>query len=145
MIPIAHIPWQEGPAAGHEGPVFVSFTLFTADHRRDLPGIYRTGLRLRRSWPQIDGAVGMWLWGEVGGRSGGSVSAWREEAAMMGFVRWAPHVEVMRHYRERGSLVARRWESERLERRSLWEEARRLAGELREATSRGTDGTELPS
>jgi hypothetical protein len=57
-------PWQAGQASG-EGPVLVSFTNFTPHRRAEWAGIARSGLRLRRSWPQMDGAVGMWMWADA--------------------------------------------------------------------------------
>jgi heme-degrading monooxygenase HmoA len=120
-------PWQRGAAAG-EGPVLISFTNFTPHRRADWPGIARAGLRLRRSWPQMKGAVGMWMWADATlSRGGGSVSIWESEEALMAFVRWAPHVEIMRRYRERGAIEAVSWEAERFDRAEVWREAQRLA------------------
>jgi hypothetical protein len=125
--PILHTPWKAGPAAGAAGPLLISFTAYTTQRPIELPGIWRAGLHLRRSWPQIEGAVGLWLWGEATGRRAGSVSVWRGEEDLLRFVRWAPHVEVMRRYRRRGSLISRSWRSERLDPPQLWREVRRIA------------------
>lgn len=77
--------WTPGPAAA-DGPILISVTAFTADHLRDLPGIYRAGRRLSRLWPSLDGAVGHWLWIEPRARACGSVSLWESSHAMRAFV-----------------------------------------------------------
>lgn len=124
---ILHAPWKAG-SIGADGPVLISLTAYTANRHADLPGIYRAALGLRRVWPKIDGAMGLLLWSEPTLRRAGSVSVWRSEEDLRGFVRWAPHVEIMRRYRERGSLVSESWHSEGLDLSRLWREARwRLA------------------
>jgi hypothetical protein len=122
---IVRTPWRAGPAAGAEGPLLVSLTAYTSGRRADLTGVYRAGLGLRRCWPQIEGAVGLWLWGEPAGHRAGSVSVWRGEEDLRRFVAWAPHVAIMRRYRTRGSLVSSSRQSERLDKARLWREARR--------------------
>jgi hypothetical protein len=47
----------------------------------------------------------------------------------MAFVRWAPHVEIMRRYRERGRVVASTWEAGRFDPGETWARARGLVGE----------------
>ena len=54
--------WKAGPQAGAQGWLLVSFTDFTANGFLDLPGAFRAGLSLREGWPQMHGAVGIWLW-----------------------------------------------------------------------------------
>jgi heme-degrading monooxygenase HmoA len=126
---LVRTPWKAGQASG-EGPVLVSFTNFTPHRRADWAGIARSGLRLRRSWPQMDGAVGMWMWADATlARGGGSVSVWESAEALIAFVRWAPHVEIMRRYRERGRVVASTWEAGRFDPGETWARARELVGE----------------
>ncbi|MFJ5265017.1 hypothetical protein ACIQAC_31595 [Streptomyces sp. NPDC088387] len=99
--------WREGPAGGAaEGAVIVSVTDFTSDSHRDLPGIARDGFALRRRWPDLDGAVGMWLWVAPLARRCGSVSVWTGRRALAGFVRLPEHVAIMDKYRDRGSIRA---------------------------------------
>ncbi|NUW41883.1 hypothetical protein [Nonomuraea rhodomycinica] len=101
--------WTPGEAVGATGTVLVSVTDFRADRLRDLPGVYRAGLALRRAWPELPGAVGMWLWTEpLRGRCG-SVSIWRDETALRRFVAWPDHVAVVRRYRGRGRLRSTTW------------------------------------
>jgi heme-degrading monooxygenase HmoA len=123
---LVRTPWQAGGASG-EGPVLVSFTHFTPDRRREWAGIARSGLRLRRSWPQMDGAVGMWMWAEATlSHGGGSVSIWESEEALMAFVLWTPHVEIMRRYRHRGSILATTWEQPSADCAEAWRRGRAL-------------------
>ena len=116
-------PWKAGPETG-AGAVFVSVTDFRVFRYRDLPGVWLTGLRLRRAWPRMPGAVGLWLWAEPAQRRGGSVSVWRSAEDLSAFVRWPPHVEVMRRFRSAGRLESHSWEAPRLDRREVWARAR---------------------
>ncbi|MFJ8048664.1 hypothetical protein [Streptomyces luteogriseus] len=60
-------------------------------------------MALRRHWPRLEGAVGMWVWVmPVAGRCG-SVSVWTERRALAGFLRLPEHVAIMDEYRERGT------------------------------------------
>ncbi len=95
------------------GPLIVSVTDFTSDAYRDLPGIARRGFALRRRWPHLDGAVGMWLWAAPWARRCGSVSVWTGRRALAEFVRLPEHVAIMDEYRERGTIrsVIREYES----------------------------------
>lgn len=95
------------------GPLIVSVTDFTSDAYRDLPGIARRGFALRRRWPHLDGAVGMWLWVAPLARRCGSVSVWTGRQALAKFVRLPEHVAITDEYRERGTIrsVIREYES----------------------------------
>ncbi|MFI6856727.1 hypothetical protein [Streptomyces sp. NPDC050416] len=86
------------------GPLIVSVTDFTSDAYRDLPGIARRGFALRRRWPQLAGAVGMWLWTMPSARRCGSVSVWAGRRALAEFVRLPEHVAIMNQYRRRGTI-----------------------------------------
>ncbi|GGO45812.1 hypothetical protein [Streptomyces lasiicapitis] len=117
--------WRQGPAADSLGdsaangidsdvrgaqtgaqtaPLIVSVTDFTSHAYRDLPGIARRGFMLRRRWPQLDGAVGMWLWVAPTARRCGAVSVWTGRRALAAFVRLPEHVVIMDEYRERGTI-----------------------------------------
>jgi heme-degrading monooxygenase HmoA len=125
---VRRVPWKAGPEAG-DGPVFVSVTDFRVRRYRDLPRVWLAGLRLRRAWPEMPGAVGMWLWAEPSKRRGGSVSVWRSPDDLDAFVRWPPHLEVMRRFRSAGEIEADSWEASRCERREIWARAQdALAG-----------------
>ncbi|GAA2271438.1 hypothetical protein GCM10010149_11410 [Nonomuraea roseoviolacea subsp. roseoviolacea] len=120
--------WTPGEAAGVTGTVLVSVTDFRADRLLDLPGVYRAGLALRRSWPELPGAVGMWLWTEpLSGRCG-SVSIWRDELALRRFVAWPDHVAIVRRYRGRGRLRSTTWTTAQPD-PGLWDRARAYLSE----------------
>ena len=103
--------WKPGPAADAEGQLLVSFTEFTFERFRDLPGIVLAGTRLRRRLAAVEGAVGVSLYMHPLARRGGSVSAWRSEADLRRFVTLPYHVKIMRTYRARGALRSAGWES----------------------------------
>ncbi|WP_369166971.1 hypothetical protein AB5J49_03380 [Streptomyces sp. R28] len=94
------------------GRLIVSVTDFTSDAYQDLPGIARRGFALRRRWPHLDGAVGMWLWIAPLARRCGSVSVWTGRRALAEFVRLPEHVAIMDEYRERGTIRSVIWECE---------------------------------
>jgi hypothetical protein len=103
--------WKPGPAAEADGQLLVSFTEFTFERFRDLPGIALAGTRLRRRLAALEGAVGVSLYMHPLARRGGSVSVWRTEADLRRFVTLPYHVKIMRTYRGRGALRSASWES----------------------------------
>jgi hypothetical protein len=128
---MTRMPWKQGPEADWRGPVYVSLTDFRVHRARDLPRVWATGIRLRRAWPDRPGAVGLWLWAEPFRRRGGSVSVWRSEEDLRAFVRWAPHVEIMRRYRGSGDLESAAWQADSFDSAAAWAEAsRRLREEV---------------
>jgi hypothetical protein len=132
-VALRRIPWKRGAAPPADGEVLVSLTDFT-DHRwRNVPRVWFDGLRLRRAWPSMRGAVGLVLWAEAERRRSGSLSVWTSEDDLHSFVRWPPHVAIMRRHRDRGDLTATTWRAERFDRDAIWAEAGRR---LREAPDR---------
>ncbi|RSN09350.1 hypothetical protein DMB42_18780 [Nonomuraea sp. WAC 01424] len=111
--------WIAGPESRSPGPLVAALTDFRMRRLLDLPGIVRHGRSLSRHWPELPGAVGMWLWADVPGRRVGSLSVWRREEDLHGFVRLREHVAIMRAYRHRGTLRSRTWEVEHLDRAEL--------------------------
>lgn len=116
-------PFKPGPDGRWDGAIHVSVTDFAVHRARDLPTVWMQGLRLRRAWPQMQGAVGLWLWAIPSQRRGGSVSVWRGEEDLMRFVRWPVHVAIMRENRDRGSLRSESWESPRFAPHEVWRQA----------------------
>jgi hypothetical protein len=122
--------WSWGPARADAGEILVSVTDFEVVRARDLPSVYAEGLRLRRSWPSITGAVGMWLWAKPLHHRSGSVSLWRSEADLLRFVRWPRHVETMHRYRHAGEITSTSWRAERFDAWGIWATAAaRLSGD----------------
>lgn len=117
------VPWKAGPDVG-EGAVFVSVTDFHVSRYRDLPAVWLAGLRLRQAWPRVPGATGLWLWAQPAQRRGGAVSVWRSPDDLDAFLRWPPHVEVMRRFRSAGRLESHSWHAPRFDRREVWARAR---------------------
>jgi hypothetical protein len=126
---VIRAPWQPGPAAEWSGPVFVSVTDFVVHRARDLPRVWRSGMQLRRSWPQMDGAVGLWLWALPVASRGGSVSIWRSERDLHRFVRWPVHMAIMRQNRHAGALDSTRWHADNFNSAETWARARRFLGD----------------
>ena len=122
--------WIAGPAAAEPASrLLVSVTDFEISRTRAIPRIWIEGLRLRRAWPGLAGAVGLWLWAKPLSKRSGSVSVWRSEADLRAFVRWPRHVEIMRRYRDAGVLTATTWWMECSDPAEIWAVAeRRLAG-----------------
>jgi hypothetical protein len=123
---LLRIRWISGPAGDADGPVLVSVTDLRLHAARDLPGAYLAAMRLRRAWPSLEGAVGMWLWGKPLQKRSGAVSVWQSAEDLDRFVRWPVHVAIMRKYREAGSITATSWQSERFIAAQAWQEAARF-------------------
>lgn len=121
--------WKRGPAADSAGPFLVSYTEFTWKTPLDIPRIYLAAERLRGECAELDGAVGVALyWQPMRGR-GGSLSAWTEEAALRSFVSLPFHVEIMRRYRDRGSIRAFDWEADSFDLSGAFAEGQRALDE----------------
>lgn len=118
-------PWRPGPAAGADGPVLISVTDFRLTSARDLPGAYLAAMRLHRAWPDLQGAVGLWLWGQPLRRRSGAVSVWQDQEALRDFVTWPVHVAIMRKYRPAGKLTSTSWQAERFVPAEVWRSAKR--------------------
>ncbi|MEU6269191.1 DUF3291 domain-containing protein [Saccharopolyspora shandongensis] len=118
--------WRPGPEPG--GAAVVSVTEFAPHRPWTMIGVSLAGVALRRSWPDLEGAVGMWLWTVPGLRRprSGSVSVWRDEEALRRFVGRPDHVRIMRAYRDRGALRSTMWRIDRLDRPAVREAARAL-------------------
>ena len=117
--------WTAGPHAPGEESVLVSITDFHIHRARDLPAAWAEGLRLRRVWPEMAGAAGMWLWAKPLRKRSGSVSIWRSPDDLQRFVRWPRHIDIMRRYRSAGELTSSTWQVEHFDAREIWAAARR--------------------
>ncbi|MEV3920401.1 hypothetical protein [Actinomadura coerulea] len=133
--------WRAGSVRA-TGPVLVSVTDFTCAHALDLPRAFHAGMALRRSWPDLEGAVGLWLWTDLRRRRCGSVSVWTGDAALRGFVAWPPHVAIMRRFRRRGTIRADTWWADAFDPAGTWARAERaLAQAEAGAGSQGIDAS----
>lgn len=52
------LKWRAGPLGDWPGPFLVNTTRFTYRSLHRMPQVYWHGLRLRRSWSLVEGAVG---------------------------------------------------------------------------------------
>ncbi|WP_405138499.1 hypothetical protein [Nocardia sp. NBC_01388] len=109
------MPWSPGPHHDISGEVFVSVTDFLAESDDEARTIYETGFELGRTWPVMQGAVGLWLWGRPAERRGGSISVWESEQDMRRFVRWPVHTEIVRAWRGRVGIGVDSWRAERFD------------------------------
>ena len=107
------LPWQAGPTSASEDGVLVSLTEFRPHRARHLPGAYRRGLQLRAGWYAIQGAIALSLWGQPlnHGRCG-SLSVWRNESDLEGFIALPAHLAIMRRYRPLGTVQSSTWNAE---------------------------------
>jgi len=108
---IIRTPWKPGPLDGTGNAVIVAVTDFLVTAAEDYQEVIQTGLELEKSWPVMHGSVGLWLWAKPAELRQGSVSVWERADDLQRFVRWPVHLEIMRAWRERGTLVADRWEA----------------------------------
>jgi hypothetical protein len=115
--------WTKGLESPESSDVFVSVTRLKASSILDLPRIAHAGFALKRRWQELPGAIGTWLWVDIGERSSGSVSIWRAESDMRNFVRWKPHVEIVKRYRAAGVMTATAWVAPLLDREAVRREA----------------------
>ncbi|MFE3957257.1 hypothetical protein ACFXPS_24115 [Nocardia sp. NPDC059091] len=106
------MPWNPGPNHQFSGPVFVSVTDFLASSDTESREIYTTGLELGKTWPVMQGAVGLWLWGRPAEFRGGSISVWESERDMRRFVRWPVHTAIVRAWRGRVGIDVDSWQAE---------------------------------
>ncbi|MGH3239114.1 MAG: hypothetical protein ACRDNL_01970 [Spirillospora sp.] len=118
-------PWRQGSSRA-TGLILVSVTDFTYANPLHMPAVFRAGMSLRDGWPELEGAVGLWLWSSPLSRRCGSVSVWEDEAALKKFVAWPPHVAIMRRFRRRGTIQAQTWEADHFDPGETWGRARRV-------------------
>ena len=109
--------WKDGPAADRAVPgatVVVSVTEFVTHRPFGTPGVAAAGMRLRRSWPETPGAVGIRLWTDTGPRlsRSGSVTVWTDHEHLMRFVARPDHMRIARTYRNRGVMRSATWETQ---------------------------------
>jgi hypothetical protein len=114
VLPLAPLltRWIPGPEAAADRDVMISVTDYSPRQLRHTAGVYLTGMRLRMGWYAMPGAVGLWLWALPWARRSGAISVWRTDADLRRFVRLPLHIDVMRRYRDRGTLTSTSWSAE---------------------------------
>jgi hypothetical protein len=122
--------WKQG-ARLVDGPVHVSMNDYLIRRWRDVPRVATVGMRLRRRWPETEGAVGLWFAAFSAGRRQVSVSIWRDAADLRQFVHSPHHRAIMRDYRDAGILYTTAWTAEGPDPDVIWAEAwERLTGQV---------------
>jgi hypothetical protein len=104
--------WEAGPAVDSQGPFFISYTEFTPRKARDVVAIYLAARQLVAACAKLDGSVGVTTYWRLQQWRGGSLSVWENPEALRQFVRLPFHVEIMRKYRNRGSVRSTDWWSD---------------------------------
>lgn len=117
-------PWKPGPRQDISGPVFVAVTDFLAVTEVDVRRIYELGLELGRTWPVMQGAVGLWLWGRPSELRGGSITVWETEADMRRFVRWPVHTDIVRAWAGRVGVSTDSWHADHFDPDQVLDQAR---------------------
>lgn len=122
--------WKPGSEPEWAGSAFISVTDFRIARWRDLPSAWLEGVRLRRTWPGREGAVGLWLWALPWARCSGSVSVWRSEDDLRRFVGSARHRQTMQRFRPAGEVTSAGWTVTRFEPDRTWSQAASWLAEM---------------
>ena len=123
--------WKRGAVEPGSSPVHVSMNDYLIHRLRDIPRVAWAGLRLRRGWPETEGAVGLGMVALRGGRRQISISVWRAPEDLRRFVRSAEHQRVIREFKSAGALYTNAWTAERFDPALIWREAvDRLTGRI---------------
>ena len=88
----------------------------------DVFRVAREGLRLRRRWPQTEGALGLWVAAFRGGRRQVSISVWRAPEDLKRFVRSPEHVRILHDFAGAGVLYTNAWTAERFDPELIWQQ-----------------------
>src|SRR5215469_604762 len=123
------LPWRAGASTGWEGPVYLSATRFTYQHVRHMPLVFWHGLRLRRAWPRIEGAIGVSIMAEFATRTTYTLSVWRSPEDLHRWVRCPDHARLMSGYQPLlASSAAHGWPAGTFDLRTAWCEALKRVG-----------------
>jgi hypothetical protein len=92
-------------------------------HRfRDVPRVARAGYGLAAYWPQVEGALGLWVAAFRGGFRQVSISIWRSSDDLNRFAQSPAHLRIVREFKDAGVLYTNAWTAERLDRDVIWRE-----------------------
>jgi len=123
--------WKRGQPRAGDGPVHVSMNDYWIHRFRDVPRVALEGLRLRRHWAELEGALGLWMASFRRGRRQVSISIWRSPGDLQRFVRSPEHLRIMREFKDAGALHTNAWTAERFDRDLIWRQATdRLTGRI---------------
>ena len=119
------VRWKAGAAATARGATLIAATEGRFGRYRDLPGVAIAALRLRRSWPTLDGAVALSLAAQPLKRTTRSISVWQSEEHLLAFLHSPAHLAIVRRYRGRLSIRSVIWSSGRFNPACARDEAER--------------------
>ena len=114
-VPPMWMRWEPGPVENPHGPVVVSFTEYVPHSWATYHRFVRDGMRLAKGWYAMEGAVGLYLYGQPLRKRGGSVSVWTSEEELRRFIALPRHVQIMRQYRTLGVIRAVTWTQDRFD------------------------------
>jgi|GEM_PF-2228890 len=98
---MATAPWTATAAIDPDGDYLVIATRFTVVRRRDLPGVVAATTGLWSGFADTDGLLGYRLSGRPISGTLATLSAWRDHATMLAFVRGPAHEEIAKNTRSR--------------------------------------------
>jgi hypothetical protein len=123
------LKWKPGPQSVCAGSYFVSATRFTYLSYMSMPLVFWHGLRLRRTWPAVDGAVGLSIKSDLKTKTTYTLSVWRRAEDLHRWVRSPRHARLMSMYGSRlNSSAVASWSSPAVDLRALWREAMNRVG-----------------
>lgn len=120
MVPL---PWKTRMGGADGDELVASVTRLRLARWRDVPRLLVTALRLRRRFPRAEGGLALGLAAQPLRRTFWTLTLWRDEVALLAYVRTPDHAEAMRSFRNAlEETTSARW---RTRHRPTWSEARR--------------------
>jgi len=120
------LPWKPQSAHLDADELVASVTRLRLARWRDVPRLLVTALRLRRTFPLGEGGVAVGLAAEPLERTFWTLTLWRDEAALLAYMRSPEHAAAMRSFRTAlADTASARW---RARARPTWSDARHHVG-----------------
>jgi hypothetical protein len=118
--------WRRGSIKPIGSSMLVVATRFTYKKLWHLPGVFRNGTKLLRSWPGVEGAMGVSAAADVLKRSTYTISVWRSEVDLRRWLGSKDHADLMRRYRSRlESSDMAKWHVDSFDLLTAWRESQR--------------------
>lgn len=129
------LPWKEF-AKAHEDAEYLVMASFLPLRRFGATlRFFRFVQAIRRQLATAEGLIGYSLWAKPIAKRYWTLSVWRDEAALMTFMRTQPHGAIMaRLHPDMDPTIFVRWTVKGSETRVSWDEALRRLEEARPAT-----------
>ena len=121
MVPL---PWKTRTCGADGDELVASVTRLRLARWRDVPRLLVIALRLRRAFRLGEGGLAVGLAAQPLRRTFWTLTLWRDEAALLAYVRPPAHAAALRSFRNAlADTTSARW---RTRRRPTWSEARQL-------------------